>query len=124
MTQSSLIINMTKSYCLLLLWSLLVLWSSSSLVCSRSSSGHRRHSINNKRLIKKHLNDECLRCICVASSECDGPSVGCTTVGPVDYYCGPFRVSRTYWIKAGSPGYDDDDDDPFGECLLLLVVLY
>lgn len=60
----------------------------------------------------KRLNDDCLRCICLASSECD-PAVRCHSVGPVDYYCGPYQVSQRYWIEAGSPMADANN--PFGK---------
>jgi hypothetical protein len=47
-----------------------------------------------------------------ASSECD-PAVRCHSVGPIEYYCGPYQVSRRYWKQGKSPG--SDPSDPFGE---------
>jgi len=63
----------------------------------------------------KHLTDECLRCICLASSECD-PAVRCHSVGPVEYYCGPYQVSRRYWKLASSPGNEGEPFD-FEDCV-------
>ena len=65
-----------------------------------------------------NLTDDCLHCICLASSECD-PGVRCHSVGPVEYYCGPYQLSRQYWIESGSPG--KSDDNAFGECMIVSV---
>lgn len=59
-----------------------------------------------------NLTDDCLHCICLASSECD-PGVRCHSIGPVEYYCGPYQLSRQYWIESGSPGASSDN--PFGQ---------
>ena len=64
----------------------------------------------------KYLTDDCLRCICLASSECD-PAVRCHSVGPIDYYCGPYQVSRRYWYEAGSPNKNPDNPFDFEDCV-------
>ncbi|XP_015789674.1 lysozyme 2-like [Tetranychus urticae] len=62
------------------------------------------------------LDDDCLKCICSASSECDD-QVRCHTEGQDDYFCGPFQVSRNYWFEAGSPGYDASNPMDFENCV-------
>lgn len=54
-------------------------------------------------LVSVGLNDDCLQCICRASSGCD-EQLRCITRGSEDKYCGPFQLTEEYWNKAGSPG--------------------
>ena len=42
--------------------------------------------------------------------------VRCHTVGPIEYYCGPFQISERYWKIAGSPGLSKDDPMDFELC--------
>ncbi|KAI1283700.1 Lysozyme 1 [Halotydeus destructor] len=63
----------------------------------------------------KGLTDDCLRCICAASSECD-PAVRCHSEGPAEYYCGPYQFSQRYWLKAGAPGRDPSDPFDYEDC--------
>ncbi|CAH2092727.1 unnamed protein product [Euphydryas editha] len=51
-----------------------------------------------------NLNDSCLRCLCHVAG-CD-ISHGCT-----DGYCGPFYISRVYWVDAGKPTLPDDTSE-------------
>ncbi|XP_011696023.1 PREDICTED: lysozyme-like [Wasmannia auropunctata] len=59
----------------------------------------------------------CLGCICEASSNCN-VSLGCE--GPV---CGPFLITKQYWIDAGKIDLirgepsDNDDDDSYRSCV-------
>ncbi|XP_045774325.1 lysozyme 2-like [Maniola jurtina] len=51
-----------------------------------------------------NLNDTCLRCLCHVAG-CD-LSHRCT-----DGYCGPFYISRIYWVDAGKPTLVNDTPD-------------
>ncbi|XP_046969725.1 lysozyme 2-like [Vanessa cardui] len=51
-----------------------------------------------------NLNDACLRCLCHVSG-CD-LSHGCS-----GGYCGPFYISRVYWVDAGKPTLPDDSPE-------------
>ncbi|XP_054167805.1 uncharacterized protein LOC128965175 [Oppia nitens] len=62
------------------------------------------------------LSDDCLRCICHASSECD-PQVRCHVEGDTVYKCGPFQIDVNYWNDAGSPGADQRDPLDFESCM-------
>ncbi|KOB71123.1 Uncharacterized protein OBRU01_12280 [Operophtera brumata] len=49
-----------------------------------------------------NLNESCVRCLCHVA--------GCDTAhGCSDGYCGPFYISRVYWVDAGKPTLPDDD---------------
>ncbi|CAH2043221.1 unnamed protein product, partial [Iphiclides podalirius] len=52
-----------------------------------------------------NLSEGCYRCLCHVSTKCD-TSHGCTAG-----YCGPFNISRVYWIDAGKITLPDDDPD-------------
>ncbi|XP_050084419.1 lysozyme 2-like [Anopheles aquasalis] len=43
-----------------------------------------------------NLNSSCFRCICEASTGCTGQVTECRHT-----YCGPFSISRAYWMDAG-----------------------
>ncbi|XP_063829396.1 lysozyme-like [Ostrinia nubilalis] len=51
-----------------------------------------------------NLSGACLRCLCHVAG-CD-MSHGCT-----DGYCGPFYISRVYWVDAGRPTLPEDNPD-------------
>ncbi|CAH0720440.1 unnamed protein product, partial [Brenthis ino] len=51
-----------------------------------------------------NLNDTCLRCLCHVAG-CD-LSHGCS-----GGYCGPFYISRLYWIDADKPTLPEDSPD-------------
>ncbi|CAG0907368.1 unnamed protein product, partial [Darwinula stevensoni] len=58
------------------------------------------------------LSDLCIGCICEGSSNCNA-SVGCTWSD----LCGPFYISRPYWIDARTPAVGDPNDpDAFRTC--------
>ncbi|KAF5280354.1 hypothetical protein FQR65_LT03163 [Abscondita terminalis] len=44
-----------------------------------------------------NLNDNCLRCLCYAASNCDLRS-GCN-----NGHCGPYQLGYSYWKDAGTP---------------------
>ncbi|XP_076326140.1 lysozyme 2-like [Tachypleus tridentatus] len=46
---------------------------------------------------QNYVSDECLKCICQASTKCN-LSQGCNT------NCGPYLISFAYWKDAGLPG--------------------
>ncbi|KAL3272423.1 hypothetical protein HHI36_013905 [Cryptolaemus montrouzieri] len=48
------------------------------------------------------LNESCIKCICHASSSCEN-SAFCN--GDV---CGPFRITRAYWIDGGQPTLNNE----------------
>ncbi|CAK1550387.1 unnamed protein product [Leptosia nina] len=52
-----------------------------------------------------NLSNECLRCLCHVSTKCD-TSHQCT-----GGYCGPFNISRVYWVDAGRVTLPEDDPD-------------
>ena len=51
------------------------------------------------------ITNQCLGCICEASSRCD-KLTGCVANGAL---CGPFLISRLFWIDAGRCTLDGDD---------------
>lgn len=55
-----------------------------------------------------NLNRQCMRCLCVAATECD------ITKNCDKGYCGPFKVSRLYWIDAGEVTLPNDDKERAG----------
>ncbi|XP_075980403.1 lysozyme-like [Anticarsia gemmatalis] len=62
----------------------------------------------------ENLNDACLQCLCYAQTGCD-MNHGCT-----GGYCGPFNISRIYWVDAGSyyllPSDDPLIHNPWEDC--------
>ncbi|UXI23168.1 uncharacterized protein NH340_JMT09111 [Sarcoptes scabiei] len=48
-------------------------------------------------------NDNCFRCICAASSNCQINS-RCRTIEPDKYLCGPFRLTEIYWKQINQSG--------------------
>ncbi|KYM94116.1 Lysozyme 2, partial [Cyphomyrmex costatus] len=62
----------------------------------------------------QRISQQCIRCICEAASECN-ISIGCD--GPV---CGPFYITKQYWIDAGKPnlngGQSDNNDEAYKSC--------
>lgn len=69
---------------------------------ARTSASKSEKSASNG-LVSVGLNEDCLQCICRASSGCD-KQLRCITVGSEDKYCGPFQLTEEYWSRAGSPG--------------------
>ncbi|KAI7685364.1 Lysozyme 3 [Sarcoptes scabiei] len=53
------------------------------------------------------INNECLECICYASSKCRA-SIGCRSDEPGRSICGPYQVDWEYWAEAGKPGNRGD----------------
>ncbi|CAG4951553.1 unnamed protein product [Colias eurytheme] len=51
-----------------------------------------------------NLNESCVRCLCHVAG-CD---LSHTCSGG---YCGPFYISRVYWVDAGKPTLPDDNPD-------------
>nr|CAD7577349.1 unnamed protein product [Timema californicum] len=52
-----------------------------------------------------NLSPACVRCLCEAATECNN------TFACVKGYCGPFYISKIYWIDAGRPVLDEDDPE-------------
>ncbi|XP_068085865.1 lysozyme 2 [Anabrus simplex] len=60
-----------------------------------------------------NLHSACLRCLCEAASGCN------MTLYCRSGYCGPFYISRVYWVSAGRPvtKYDDPERDAaYNDC--------
>ncbi|XP_063243619.1 lysozyme-like isoform X2 [Bacillus rossius redtenbacheri] len=60
-----------------------------------------------------NLDSVCVRCLCEAASNCN------ETVGCHKGYCGPFFISRNYWLDAGGrplPGDDPDRSEAYQDC--------
>ncbi|KFB39655.1 AGAP000274-PA-like protein [Anopheles sinensis] len=55
-----------------------------------------------------NLNDTCFRCICEASTGCSAQA-DCR-----QSYCGPFSISRAYWMDAGRVVLPNDDPTRWG----------
>ncbi|XP_058819470.1 lysozyme 2-like [Topomyia yanbarensis] len=55
-----------------------------------------------------NLNSSCFRCICEASTGCSN-RLQCG-----QGYCGPFSISRAYWIDAGKVVKAQDDPNRWG----------
>lgn len=56
----------------------------------------------------------CWRCICEATSGCN------TTIGCEQGFCGPFKLSWTYWKEAGKPtvkGDDPEAEEAYNNCV-------
>ncbi|KAG7158299.1 Lysozyme 1-like [Homarus americanus] len=52
------------------------------------------------------LDENCLGCLCQAST-------GCQNIGGCPRgYCGPFLISRAYWIDAGKPVFSNHAHNP------------
>nr|CAD7458736.1 unnamed protein product [Timema tahoe] len=52
-----------------------------------------------------NLSPACVRCLCEAATECNN------TFACIKGYCGPFYISKVYWIEAGRPVLDEDDPE-------------
>lgn len=52
-----------------------------------------------------NLNTACLNCLCYVSTMCDMAN-GC-----VGGYCGPYNISKVYWVDAGKVVLPDDDPE-------------
>ncbi|KAJ8959611.1 hypothetical protein NQ318_021797 [Aromia moschata] len=50
----------------------------------------------------------CIRCLCHAATGCN------LTLGCTGGYCGPFKISRIYWIDAGNVTLAGDDPERIG----------
>lgn len=55
-----------------------------------------------------NLDSKCLRCLCYAATNCN-LGIGC-----IKGYCGPYKVSKIYWIDAGKPTLPEDDSERAG----------
>lgn len=55
-----------------------------------------------------NLTPKCLRCLCAAATGCD-MKLGC-----VKGYCGPYKISRLFWIDAGREVLPEDDVERAG----------
>nr|XP_046916665.1 uncharacterized protein LOC124497097 [Dermatophagoides farinae] len=98
---------------------LLPLPSSSSVIDVIGKEIYRKNDhneIDHHRSLSSLIfdNDDCLRCICAASSGCQINS-RCRIIEPDKYLCGPFRLSRSYWKMANnsSPNHYQWLDYPF-----------
>lgn len=47
----------------------------------------------------------CWRCICEASTDCN------TTIGCQQGFCGPMKLSWTYWKDSGKPTVNNEDPE-------------
>lgn len=63
------------------------------------------------------IDDKCITCLCQAATGCD-LKYGCK-----EGYCGPFRMSRVYWIDAGKLTLPNDDTDRIGGRFSIFKVL-
>lgn len=66
-------------------------------------------------LVTVGLNEDCLQCICRASSGCDD-QLRCITRGSDEKYCGPFQLTEEYWQMAGSPGDSSNNFLSYEDC--------
>ncbi|XP_074595709.1 uncharacterized protein LOC141850866 isoform X2 [Brevipalpus obovatus] len=66
-------------------------------------------------LITTQPTQQCLNCICQASSGCD-LSKKCHNAGGGAYFCGPYQISWSYWSDGNKPGYRGGPHD-FENCL-------
>ncbi|XP_072945208.1 lysozyme-like [Epargyreus clarus] len=60
---------------------------------------------NSNGLFIPNLTEACYRCLCHVSTKCD-QSHGCTAG-----YCGPFNISRVYWVDSGRVVFPEDDPE-------------
>ncbi|KAK9701282.1 Destabilase [Popillia japonica] len=60
-----------------------------------------------------NLNIRCMKCLCAASTGCPAEPLGCASG-----YCGPFQISKQYWLDAvkGTP-LDTNDDATYETCV-------
>lgn len=61
-----------------------------------------------------NLNDHCLYCLCWATPNRCSTSKGCE-----NGYCGPYRISRIYWVDAGNvtlPGGNPKKKSAYEDC--------
>ncbi|GJQ85133.1 hypothetical protein Trydic_g9078 [Trypoxylus dichotomus] len=60
-----------------------------------------------------NLTPGCMKCLCAASSGCPLQPLGCDSG-----YCGPFQISKAYWMDAvkGTP-LATTDDKVFQDCV-------
>ncbi|XP_068201135.1 lysozyme 2-like [Palaemon carinicauda] len=64
------------------------------------------------------ISDDCMMCLCEAATGCN-LTAGCQSTYEGAYFCGPFHISRAYWLDAGSPTLnyvDDPSTEDFKEC--------
>lgn len=61
------------------------------------------------------ITNNCLGCICEASTRCD-TFTGCVANGQL---CGPFLISKGFWVDAGRCVMEGDDPSS-DECKLFL----
>merc|ERR1711937_324739 len=87
---------------------------------SSSSQPSRQLSINAIRTLPALGNDNCIGCICEASTGCK-KNTKCING---DSFCGPFLISKGFWIDAGQCVLDNDnpnDAQAWKRCALDLV---
>ncbi|XP_065157864.1 uncharacterized protein [Atheta coriaria] len=65
-------------------------------------------NIQTDEIYVANLTPQCMRCLCVAATNCD------LTLGCKAGYCGPYKISRVYWIDAGRHVMDEDDPERAG----------
>ncbi|CAH0563636.1 unnamed protein product, partial [Brassicogethes aeneus] len=68
-----------------------------------------------------NLDAQCVRCICYAATGCD------LTRGCVDGYCGPFKISKIYWVDAGEELLPNDEKkrpEAYEDCALYYNCAY
>jgi len=54
------------------------------------------------------MSDTCLGCICEATTNCN------MTIGCMRGLCGPFLISKAYWVDSGRPTVPRDNPDRQG----------
>lgn len=86
-----------------------------SVSTSHSPRAAEANEIVANGLINVGLNDDCLQCICRASSGCD-QLLRCITRGSEEKYCGPFQLTEEYWNMAGKPKDDNSNFQSFEDC--------
>ncbi|XP_076062013.1 invertebrate-type lysozyme 6-like [Oratosquilla oratoria] len=60
------------------------------------------------KAVEYTISEDCLNCLCQATSKCN-PLVNCTTS-----HCGPFFISRAYWVDSGRPVLLNDNPNREG----------
>lgn len=80
----------------------------------REAASEASNNVQNG-LVNVGLNDDCLQCICRASSGCD-QLLRCITRGADEKYCGPFQLTEEYWNKAGSLRDAPNNFNSFEDC--------
>ncbi|XP_055599146.1 lysozyme 2-like [Uranotaenia lowii] len=84
-------------------------------------------SIESDGIFLSNLDATCFRCICEPSTGCS-PQLKCNRG-----YCGPFSISRAYWIDSGKVVKERDDADRWGayedcaneyECATAIITQY